>query len=598
MPGNPTPGADDRWPVARLSALTVALILVQFVGAFSPEGGTWAPIGGALALVVGFLTVWPPPAALAPWVLRAIEATAWGLIILAEPPADERGMRIAAMSCAFAAFAPEPLPAAAMRWAAWTAGALALAWTGHLLPSEAVAVAAVGAIGTTTGLFGLEDRTARQAEAAARQDAMQQLSMLETSRESLERSKDRGAEQLVQQERLATLGRLAAGIAHEINNPLAIALTNLQLAERENDPSLIGDAQAALRRIRGIVSDLSRVARPEDATDHGQLDDVHLARMLDTVIELARVVIKGGARIRVETMPGVMVRGRRGRLEQVMLNLLVNAWQALEPTGRGTIRLSVEEGVDRVRLFVDDDGPGVPIGMRELVFEPFYTTKGAEGSGLGLAISRSYMRAMGGDLTCTESPLGGARFIVELLPVDDLTEVTGMASRELVFAQPEPPPMPERENVPSPTPGDDRPLLLVVDDEAALRRSLERSLRSRWRVVTTATTHEAFRICLTEHVEVVLCDLTLSEDDGLNLLRMFVADAPWLLSRTVLMSGEPSERQIELARRNRDHLVLKPFDLDVLEEQLRLAWSGERQPLWVPPPSGATPRPTEPRVMA
>jgi DNA-binding NarL/FixJ family response regulator len=187
--------------------------------------------------------------------------------------------------------------------------------------------------------------------------------------------------------------------------------------------------------------------------------------------------------------------------------------------------------------------------------------------------------------------------VIEMLPVDDRTEVSGMASRELVFPKSQMPPAPAREPVPAPLPGDVRPLLLVVDDEPALRRSIERSLRARWRVITTATTQDAFKICEEEPVDVILCDLTLSEDDGLNLLRLFHSHTPHLLERTVLMSGEPSERQIELARRNRPYLVLKPFDLDVLEEQLRAALAGDRVALWVPPVSGSTPRPAEPRAV-
>jgi signal transduction histidine kinase/ActR/RegA family two-component response regulator len=380
-------------------------------------------------------------------------------------------------------------------------------------------------------------------------------------------------ERLVQQERLATLGRLAAGIAHEINNPLAVALTNIELASADNDPDplLLEDARASLRRIRNIVADLSRVARPGDFE---QVEAVPLDQVLAYAADVVRVIVKGGMKIRIMTVPGTIVKGNRGRLEQVMVNLLVNAWQAAAPRGRGSVNISSAEKSEVVQLFVDDDGPGIPDDIIDEIFEPFFTTKPAgEGSGLGLAISRSYMRAMGGDLVAGKSPLGGARFSVTLPRLDHVPIPVSPPIVDVPPAEPEP-------AAGQSTDPSGLPALLVVDDEPALRRSLSRGLRREWRVFTAANRAEALSIMGAETIDALLCDLVLPEEAGVEVIRAIARTHPRILSHTVLMTGEPAGSELQaIARLNAQHLVRKPFDLEDLACRLQDARKGHRSPL-------------------
>ncbi len=415
---------------------------------------------------------------------------------------------------------------------------------------------------------------------AGARDALQHA--VQQTRDELASQQDR----LVQQERLATLGRLAAGIAHEINNPLAVALTNLELAssERDPDPLLLEDAKASLRRIRNIVADLTRVARPGDVE---QVEAIPLEPILSYAADVVRVIVKGQMRIRMNATPGTRVRANRGRLEQVMVNLLVNAWQAVATRGRGSVSITTAIDAGFLVMHVDDDGPGIPDDMIDEIFEPFFTTKPAgEGSGLGLAISRSYMRAMGGELTAERSPMGGARFTVQIPAVPDT---------ELRIEPREEEPEVDPPSLPSPEPITDPgalPTLLIVDDEPGLRRSLARGLRRQWRVLTAANRGEALAIAEKDSIDVVLCDMVLADEAGIDVVRALAGAVPGVLNHTLFMSGEPAGTNLlAVARLNAQHMVRKPFELDDLAKRLQEAKKGHRHPLIL----DATPEPAEPR---
>ena len=216
-------------------------------------------------------------------------------------------------------------------------------------------------------------------------------------------------------ERLATVGRLAAGVAHEIGNPLSGVLGWLSVAQTRSaaDAELSGylrELEAEVRRIDGIVRsllDLGRPARP-------QLGPVPVAELIRNA---ARLVGSGPefreVTVETEVDPEVVALADPGPLSQVVINLLINAAQAIG--GPGTIRVVGGAEAGRVRIEVLDSGPGVPAELRDRIFEPFFTTKsGGKGTGLGLAVSQHLMRAMSGDISVGESPHGGGKFTVSL----------------------------------------------------------------------------------------------------------------------------------------------------------------------------------------
>ena len=380
---------------------------------------------------------------------------------------------------------------------------------------------------------------------------------------------------MVDQERLATLGRLAVGIGHEINNPLTVAMTNVDLSRTDSDPELLDDASVALRRIRDIVKDLSQIARSDEPQELRvyTLDDV-----LQTAVNTGRMGLKSSLHIIVDPIPHVAVRVNQRRLVQVLVNLLINSWHAMEHRGSGTVQISTEVGFGVVKVHVDDDGEGIPPQRLETVFEPFFTSKPAgKGTGLGLPISRSYLRAMGGDLTARlDSQLGGARMTLSLARAAEGEVVSEIDPGRGRHSANESTRILEAKLAQT----TEKPILLVVDDEPAIRRSLSKSLRRKWEVSTAAGSVEALDILREHDVDVLLCDLVLCDEDAIDVLNTIKQYRPDLLGHTVLMSGEPTTgRLVDLARTNRKYLIRKPFAPMDLQDLLTNALEGHPSPV-------------------
>jgi PAS domain S-box-containing protein len=225
--------------------------------------------------------------------------------------------------------------------------------------------------------------------------------------------------QLLTTERLASIGRLAAGVAHEINNPAAFVTVNLGVlrdrflagtARSEDVIAMLDDSLNGMDRIRDIVRDLKGFARDRAVAV------VDLGTIVQSALRMATHETRGRGRIERVSEEGTVARVRGARLAQVVLNLVLNAAQAL-PAGRAENRISVRTRRvgDRARIEVADNGPGIDAATAPRIFEPFFTTREESGgTGLGLWLARSIVEEEGGALTFRPEPGGGVCFVVDL----------------------------------------------------------------------------------------------------------------------------------------------------------------------------------------
>ena len=232
----------------------------------------------------------------------------------------------------------------------------------------------------------------------------------------LEKQCHRLQQRLHEVEPFVVLGTLAAGIGHEINNPLTYILGGLDELELElpaGAPSrsrgLLSEIRYGVRRIQSVVSGL----RACTVTREEQPTEIHLGRLIESSLAIAAHVIRPRAHVRMAIESAPVIVGSEARLGQVLSNLLVNAAQSFErdTPDANEIRVHARGDSERAIIEVSDNGPGIPEALRHRLFEPFVTTKPpGEGMGLGLTISRDIALEHGGSLQAENNALGGATF--------------------------------------------------------------------------------------------------------------------------------------------------------------------------------------------
>jgi PAS domain S-box-containing protein len=377
--------------------------------------------------------------------------------------------------------------------------------------------------------------------------------ILTFSRDVTERKETQA--QLIQTDRMATVGTLAAGVAHELNNPLTYVLLNLSTLDREldqviDDPekrqrvrSRLATLQEGTERMASIVRDLRSFCRPNAPS----AIPVDLRQVLESSINMAMNELKDRARLVRDYAPVPPVVADGARLGQVFLNLLLNAAQALAdgPPKDHEVRIVLRsDGPERIRVEVTDTGQGIAPDIQHRIFEPFFTTKPVGiGTGLGLAICQSIVTSMNGQLTVESTPGGGSTFRV-LLP---LSVAASAKQGETTAAEPE-------------TAG---ARILVVDDESAIAVALKKILELDHDVTAVTTGDQALRLLLDgSHFDVILCDVLMPGTSGIDVFRQLESKRPEVAGRMVFMTGASSmPRVAEFFRSIGNHRIDKPVDI-------------------------------------
>lgn len=368
-------------------------------------------------------------------------------------------------------------------------------------------------------------------------------------------------------ERMASVGTMAASMAHEINNPLGAALANLGFGTerfeevrrslgRHPAPALmlalddtreaLRDALRATERVASIVRELKRFSRVEESV-RSVLD---LPDILDAAIKLTEHQVRHSATLVRHYGTTPLVDANEGQLVQVFTNLIINAAQAIGEGRAESNQIELTTRTDdagRAEVKVHDTGPGIDGPSAARIFDPFFTTKEAGvGTGLGLSISRSIVNAVGGEITVESLPGMGATFTVALPPA---------AAERPVARRTSQPPIAHR-----------RGRVLAIDDDEAMNKTVRRVLRDHHEVATENTATAALaRIARGERFDVIICDLVMPGMTGMDFYVSIRSVDAELASRIVFLTGGGFSEQVNDFLATCANVVLeKPFTVESL----------------------------------
>lgn len=365
-------------------------------------------------------------------------------------------------------------------------------------------------------------------------------------------------EQVAAAERLESIGRLAGGVAHDFNNLLTVIMANTDLARRgHGGTEVLDEVATAADRAAELVRQLLAFARRQPVAPR----TVALDGLVHELVPLLRRLVPESIELDLSLDAGCAISADPGQIEQVLINLVANARDALPERG-GRVRIATaREGADRVLLTVADNGAGMDGATRARAFEPFFTTKAVgEGTGLGLAMVHGIVRQAGGDVEIASEPGQGTEIRIALPRAhgepDAQREGAPAAARVVLSGG-----------------------VLLVEDDALVRRATEEVLREAGLTVVAACHPADVPRALAEldgQLHLVVTDVVMPGQSGIELAAELRAAHPGIA--VVLMSGYAEENVSAAAALPDTRLVAKPFTPDELIAAVRTVLPGARSP--------------------
>ncbi len=357
-------------------------------------------------------------------------------------------------------------------------------------------------------------------------DAVRYVAFLRdlTEQRNLFEEIDRQRKVVAQTEKMSALGSLLSNVAHELNNPLSVVVTQAELLadKAENEPTLkrASKIKRAASRCGDIVRTFLAIARQGPAHKENFRAE---SAVQESVALVEHALETSGITLNLQIDDDLApLYGDPVQIGQVLSNLLVNSQQALmEQDGARKIQFSVDQDNNMINFRVADNGPGVSAELRDRIFEPFFTTKPmGDGTGIGLAIARSIAIAHGGDLTLTESPLGGASFTLSLPPTQAV-EATETPVDQAANSSTE-----------------DK-TILVVDDEADVADSLAELLSDAgFNTVIAIGGLAAISALESQRFDAIISDIRMPDMDGAKLYAEICKRWPDLADRFGVITGD------------------------------------------------------------
>ena len=385
-------------------------------------------------------------------------------------------------------------------------------------------------------------------------------------------------------EELATMGRMAAEVSHEINNPLTYVSSNLEYLRdtlpeagrwRPVDEAL-EQAISGAERIRQIVTDLMSATRPTDEISDASIDDA-----LREAMRMAYNELRHHARLESDLESRATVRANPRRLIQLFVNLLTNAAQAIAAGQAAANRIHVRTSIDgdQVVIRIKDTGQGIPEADRERLFEAFYTTKQARGgTGLGLPVCKRIVDDLEGEIDFTTREGLGTEFVVRLPASKPQPTAEASDSNPAVLG---------------------RARILLVDDDPLVGSAIGRLLRRQHEVVIVDGGHETLELFAHDpHFDLVLCDLMMPDMTGMDLFGEVQTQFPELVQRFVFMTGGAfTEAAARFTESCGQPVLTKPIPTALLRRTVARALGGRAEGRAKPrlheaEPDSDSPRPT------